>query len=200
MNSPSSERAPPMDTLISRRSHWLPTLTLAAAMIWATPAIQAAPLELTQASIADLEKAMADGRLTAEKLTQLYLARIKAYDKQGPAINAVITLNPDALKTARALDAERKAQGPRGPLHGIPVILKDNYNTADLPTTAGSFLLKGSIPPDDAFLVKKLRAAGAIILAKVNLSEFASGGAHSSVGGQTLNAQDLTRNASGSYC
>lgn len=187
-----------METLISRRSHWLPTLALAATMMWVTPAIQAAPVELTQASIADLEKAMADGRLTSEKLTQLYLARIKAYDKQGPAINAVITLNPNAIKTARALDAERKAKGPRGPLHGIPVILKDNYNTADLPTTAGSFLLKGSIPPDDAFLVKKLREAGAIILAKVNLSEFASGGAHSSVGGQTLNPHDLTRTPSGS--
>ena len=187
-----------METLISRRLHWLPTLALAATVVLGTPAIQAAPVELTQASIADLEKAMDKGQLTSEKLTQLYLARIKAYDKQGPAINAVITLNPNALKTARALDAERKAKGPRGPLHGIPVILKDNYNTADLPTTAGSFLLKGSIPPDDAFLVKKLRAAGAIILAKVNLSEFASGGAHSSIGGQTLNPHDLTRTPSGS--
>ena len=127
-----------MNMLISRRLHLLPTLALAAAMLWVTPAIQAAPVELTQASIADLEKAMDNGRLTSEKLTQLYLARIKAYDKQGPAINAVITLNPNAIKTARALDAERKAKGPRGPLHGIPVILKDNYNTADLPTTAGS--------------------------------------------------------------
>jgi amidase len=186
-----------MKMLISY-SRLLPTLALTAVLTLATSAIQAAPIELTQASIADLETAMDKGRLTSEKLTQMYIARIKAYDKQGPAINAVITLNPDALKTARALDAERKAKGPRGPLHGIPVILKDNYNTTDMPTTAGSFLLKGSIPPDDAFLVKKLRAAGAIILAKVNMSEFASGGAHSSIGGQTLNPHDLTRTPSGS--
>jgi amidase len=184
--------------LPTRLPNLLPNLLLTAAMTLVTSAIPAAPIDLTQASIADLEKAMDKGQLTSEKLTELYLARIKAYDKQGPAINAVITLNPNALKTARALDAERKAKGPRGPLHGIPVILKDNYNTADLPTTAGSFLLKGSLPPEDAFLVKKLRDAGAIILAKVNLSEFASGGAHSSIGGQTLNPHDLTRTPSGS--
>ena len=185
-------------TLISHRWHSLPALVLVTGLTLAAPAIQAAPVDLTQASIADLEQAMDQGRLTSEKLTKLYLARIKAYDKQGPAINAVITLNPNALQTARALDAERKAKGPRGALHGIPVILKDNYDTADLPTTAGSFMLKGSIPPEDAFLVKKLRDAGAIILAKVNLSEFASGGAHSSIGGQTLNPHDLTRTPAGS--
>jgi amidase len=110
----------------------------------------------------------------------------------------VITLNPKALETARALDAERKSKGRRSPLHGIPVVLKDNYNTTDLPTTGGSVLLEGSIPPDDAFLVKKLRAAGAIILAKVNMSEFASAGAYSSLGGQTRNPHDLTRTPSGS--
>lgn len=187
-----------MDTLILRRLRLLPTVALVAAVTLAAPAIQGAPVDLTQASIADLEKAMDKGSLTSEKLTKLYLARIKAYDKKGPAINAVIMLNPHALETARALDSERKAKGPRGPLHGIPVLLKDNFNTADLPTTAGSFMLKGSIPPEDAFLVKKLRDAGAIILAKVNLSEFASGGAHSSIGGQTLNPHDLTRTPSGS--
>jgi amidase len=174
----------------------LPALVLALAAM-AVPAY-AASFELTQASIPELQKAMADGSLTSEQLVKLYLKRIEAYDKQGPKINAVITLNPHALETARALDAERKSKGARGPLHGIPVILKDNYNTADLPTTAGSFLLKGSIPPKDAFLVKKLRDAGAVILAKVNLSEFASGGAHSSLGGQTLNPHDLTRTPSGS--
>ena len=173
-------------------------LALVAGALFAAPILEAAPVDLTQASIADLEQAMDQGRLTSEKLTRLYLARIKAYDKQGPAINAVITLNPNALQTARALDTERKARGPRSALHGIPVILKDNYDTADLPTTAGSFMLKGSIPPNDAFLVKKLRDAGAIILAKVNLSEFASGGAHSSLGGQTLNPHDLTRTPAGS--
>jgi amidase len=106
----------------------------------------------------------------------MYLARIAAYDKQGPAINAVISLNSKALEQARALDAERKAGKIRGPLHGIPMVLKDNFNTHDLPTTGGSQLLEGSIPSSDAFVVRKLRDAGAIVLAKVNLSEFASGG------------------------
>jgi amidase len=91
------------------------------------------------------------------------------------------------------MDEERKSKGPRSPLHGIPIVLKDNIDTADLPTTGGSVLLEGSIPPDDAFVVKKLRAAGAVIVAKVNLSEFASGAAHSSLGGQILNPHDLAR-------
>ncbi len=96
------------------------------------------------------------------------------------------------------MDAERKTKGPRSPLHGIPIVLKDNIDTADMPTTGGSVLLEGSIPPDDAFVVKKLRAAGAVIVAKANLSEFASGAAHSSLGGQILNPHDLTRTPSGS--
>lgn len=155
-------------------------------------------VELTEASIADLQRAMTAGVLTAEKLVEMYIERIEAYDEQGPAINAVIALNPKAIETARALDAERRAGTLRGPLHGIPVVLKDNFDTFDLPTTAGSFLLNGSIPKDDAFVVNKLREAGAIVLAKVNLSEFASGGARSSIGGQTLNPHDLTRTPSGS--
>jgi amidase len=110
----------------------------------------------------------------------------------------VITVNPKALETARAMDAERTTKGPRSPLHGIPVVLKDNIDTADLPTTGGSVMLEGSMPPDDAFVVKKLRAAGAVIIAKTNLSEFASGAAHSSLGGQILNPHDLTRSPSGS--
>lgn len=177
----------------------------------------AATLNIETATIADVQAAYTTGKLTAEQLVQAYLARIVAYDKQGPAINAVITLNPKALDEARALDAERKAGKLRGPLHGIPVVLKDNYDTHDLPTTAGSQLLEGSIPPKDAFVVKKLRDAGAIILAKVNLSEFAGGGGSvsgatdpeilkkgavpngsSSAGGQTLNPHDLTRGPSGS--
>src|SRR5206468_122777 len=103
-----------------------------------------------------------------------------------------------ALDVARVLDAERKAKGRRSPLHGIPVVLKDNYDTFDLPTTGGSVLLEGSIPSKDAFVVKKLRDAGAIILAKLNMSEFASAGAYSSLGGQSLNPHDLTRSPSGS--
>jgi amidase len=155
-------------------------------------------LDLDSATIADFNAAFNAGTLTAERLVQLSLARIQAYDRDGPALRAVITINRNALDTARSLDAERKTKGPRSPLHGIPVVLKDNFDTADMPTTGGSILLEGSVPPDDAFLVKKLRAAGAIIIAKVNLSEFASGAAHSSLGGQTLNPHDPTRTPSGS--
>lgn len=163
------------------------------------PATHAArSLALDQATIADLNAAFAAGTLTSEQLVQRFLARIEAYDRKGPSIHAVMALNPKALETARALDAERKTKGPRSPLHGIPVVLKDNIDTADMPTTGGSVLLEGSIPPDDAFIVKKLRASGAIILAKVNLSEFASAAPLSSLGGQTLNPHDLARTPSGS--
>lgn len=155
-------------------------------------------IDLDSATIADLNAAFNAGTLTAEKLTQMCLARIEAYDRKGPRLRAMITLNPKALETARALDAERKAKGPRSPLHGIPVVLKDNFDTADMPTTGGSLMLEGSLPPDDAFLVKKLRAAGAVVIGKANLSEFASGGAISSFGGQMLNPHDLTRAPGGS--
>jgi amidase len=192
-------------------------LTLLVAALAAPSFTRAASLDLSTATITDLQNAFSAGALTSEKLTQLYLARIAAYDKQGPTLNTVITLNPKALAEARTLDAERKAGKVRGPLHGIPIVLKDNVDTFDLPTTAGSQLLEGSIPPDDAFVAKKLRAAGAIIVAKVNLSEFASGGGsvsgakdpailkagaipngHSTAGGQTLNPHDLTRGPAGS--
>ncbi len=178
---------------------------------------RAETFDLATATIADVQTAMDKGALSAEKLTKLYLARIQAYDKQGPAINTVITLNPKALEQARALDKERKSKGPRSPIHGIPIVLKDNFDTYDLPTTAGSQLLAGWTPPDDAYVVKKLRDAGAIILAKVNLSEFAGGGGSvsgakdpeilrqgavpngsSSMGLQTHNPHDLTRGPAGS--
>jgi len=188
---------------------------LAASLAFGLCASRAAEIKIEDATIADLQAAFAKGTLTAEKLTEIYLARIAAYDKFGPKINAVITLNPKALEEAKALDAERKAGKVRGPLHGVPIILKDNYNTFDLPTTAGSQLLEGSIPPADATVVKKLRAAGVIILAKVNMSEFASAGGvrdaspavvkagavpqgFSSMGLQTLNPNDLTRTPAGS--
>ena len=164
---------------------------------WTTVSAQRA-VDLDAATIADVNAAFAKGTLTSERLTQMFLARIDAYDRKGPALRAVITINPKAIETARAMDEERKTKGPRSPLHGIPIVLKDNIDTADLPTTGGSVLLEGSIPPDDAFVVKKLRAAGAVIVAKVNLSEFASGAAHSSLGGQILNPHDLTRSPSGS--
>jgi amidase len=175
-------------------------LTLLAALLAGavTPVSARKVIDLDSATIADLNAAYDAGTLTAEKLVQMCLARIQAYDRQGPSLRAVITVNPKALDTARALDTERKAKGPRSPLHGIPVVLKDNFDTADMPTTGGSVLLERSMPPDDAFLVKKLRAAGAVIVAKVNLSEFASGAAHSSLGGQILNPHDLTRTPSGS--
>ena len=162
---------------------FLPPLALAAALVFPLP-VRAAEMNVETATIRDLQAAFQKGTLTSEKLTQIYLGRIAAYDKHGPAINAIITLNPNALAEARALDAERKAGKVRGPLHGIPIVLKDNFNTFDMPTTAGSQLLDGSIPPADGFLTKKLRDAGAIIIAKVNLSEFAGGG------GSTAGATD----------
>ncbi|MEE2898082.1 MAG: amidase family protein [Gemmatimonadota bacterium] len=155
-------------------------------------------LTLSSATIEDLNAAFDAGTLTSERLIELYLARIEAYDQRGPALNAVLHLNAGALAAARALDAERRATGPRSPLHGIPVVLKDNIDTSDMPTTAGSLLLAGSIPPDDAFIVKKLRDAGAIILAKLNMSEFASGVTMSSVGGFIRNPHDIARTPSGS--
>jgi amidase len=148
------------------------------------PSIRAAEINVETATTGDLQAAFQKGTLTSEKLTEIYLGRIAAYDKHGPAINAIITLNPSALGEARTLDAERKAGKVRGPLHGIPIVLKDNFNTFDMPTTAGCQLLEGSIPPADGFLTKKLRDAGAIIIAKVNLSEFAGGG------GSTAGATD----------
>ncbi|MYD85814.1 MAG: glutamyl-tRNA amidotransferase, partial [Acidobacteria bacterium] len=162
------------------------------------PMAGAQGVDVTSSTIEDLNRAFDAGTLSSEQLVERYLARIAAYDDAGPQLNAVIELNPEAVVRARALDAERAADGPRSPLHGIPVVLKDNLDTADLPTTAGSVLLAGSLPPDDAFLVRKLRDAGAIVLAKVNMSEFASGGAMSSLGGRTRNPHDPTRSPSGS--
>lgn len=158
----------------------------------------AAEINLSSASIEDLNRAIDANQLNSEKLVQLYLARIEAYDQQGPALNAVLTLNPNAMARARELDQERENSGRRSPLHGIPIVIKDNLDTSDMPTTAGSFLLKGSYPPDDAFLVKKLRDAGAIIIAKLNLSEFASGSAMNSLGGAINNPHDLKRSPAGS--
>jgi amidase len=155
-------------------------------------------LELSTATIADINAAFDAGTLTSEKLVSLCLARIAAYDEAGPKLNAVLALNATALEEARALDRERETKGRRSPLHGIPVVLKDNIDTRDLPTTAGSYLLSDSQPPDDAFIVKKFREAGALILAKLNMSEFASGSAMSSLGGASLNPHDVDRSPSGS--
>jgi amidase len=132
-------------------------------------------IPLDEATTDDLNSAFDAGSLTSEQLIRAFLDRINRYDKHGPSLRAVIAVNPKAIEIARQLDLERKARGARSALHGIPVILKDNIDTSDMATTAGSVMLAGSVPPDDAFLVKRLRNAGAIILAKANLSEFASG-------------------------
>jgi amidase len=159
---------------------------------------RSATFDLTSASISDINAAFAAGALTSEKLTQLYLARIAAYEKNGPKLHAIISLNPHALDQARALDAERRAKGPRGPLHGIPILLKDNVETADQPTSAGFYALRGSVPAQDAEQTRRLRAAGCVILGKTNMSEFASGAAISTLGGQILNPHAPDRSPSGS--
>src|SRR6185295_4458864 len=169
------------------------------------PAPAPVPFALEEATIADLQQRMQSGRDTARSLAEQYLARIEAIDRGGPALHSVIELNPDALAIADRLDAERKSRGPRGPLHGIPILIKDNIATADaMMSTAGSLALAGAKPPKDAFIVERLRAAGAVILGKTNLSEWAnfrstrSTSGWSGRGGQTKNPYALDRNPSGS--
>jgi Asp-tRNA(Asn)/Glu-tRNA(Gln) amidotransferase A subunit family amidase len=165
----------------------------------ATPRAQGRSFELTTASIADIQAAVDAGKLTYEGLVGLYLKRIEAYDKKGPRLNAIITINPRALELARELDAERKARGRRGPLHGIPMVVKDNIDTADLPTTGGNEVFAGNRPAIDATVIEKLRQAGAIIMAKANLDEMAqSVRGFSTVGGQILNPYNLAKNPGGS--
>lgn len=151
------------------------------------------------ATIPQLQTAMRTGRITSVELVEFYLARIAAYDDGGPALEALISINPHARDEAAALDAERAESGPRGPLHGIPVVVKDNIDTAEMPTTAGNPVLEHFRPARDAFQVRRLREAGAIILAKTNLPEFASSWeTWSPVGGQTLNPYDTSRTPGGS--
>lgn len=155
--------------------------------------------DLTEKSIEDLQKALQDRQVTSRQLVELYLARIDAYDQQGPALNAIVTLNPGARDDAAKLDAERAASGARGPLHGIPVLVKDNYETLEMPTTAGSIALAGFHPERDATLVRRLRDAGAVILGKTTMHELAAG--ITTVGssfGQTRNPYDLGRTPGGS--
>jgi amidase len=164
-----------------------------------TGTLFAAAFDPFEKSIAELQAAMAAGQTSAARLVRFYLDRIAAYDQAGPRLNAVLSTNPRASAEARALDAERATRGPRGPLHGIPVLLKDNYETRDMATTGGSLALSGNVPREDAFQVRKLRQAGAIILGKVNLHELALGlTTVSSLGGQTLNPYDPTRAPGGS--
>jgi amidase len=161
--------------------------------------------ELNEESINSLQEKMASGKYTSEQITKLYLDRIEAIDKKGPLLNSVIELNPEALTIAKAMDDERKAGKTRGPLHGIPVLIKDNINTADkMQTTAGALAMQGHIADHDAFVVLKLRAAGVVILGKTNLSEWAnfrsthSCSGWSSRGGQTKNPYILDHNPCGS--
>jgi len=204
LRSPSAPSRPP-----SSRARFA-SLVVAGLTLW----IGAAPVQarqtqpgspagvrevsLSDATLLELNQALDAGTLTSERLVELFLARIAAYDAAGPTLNSVIWINEEALETARALDAERRERGPRSPLHGIPVALKDNLDTRDMPTTAGSVFLDGSIPTRDAFLVEKMREAGAIILTKLNMSEFASGAVLSSLGGPMRNPHDLVRTPSGS--
>jgi amidase len=161
--------------------------------------------ELDEITIDDVQKAFQSGQYSSRSLTEKYLARIQEIDKAGPMVNAIIELNPDALQIADALDVERRAKGPRGPLHGIPVLIKDNIDTSDrMSTTAGSLALVGSHPPKDAYVAAQLRKAGAVILGKTNLSEWAnirsshSTSGWSGRGGLTRNPYALDRNPCGS--
>ena len=178
---------------MSRSRTLLLTLCLATA-----PALSAATLDLETATILDLQQAY-DAGLTSEQVVKVYLARIAAYDQTGPKLNAVLSLNPRALEEARMLDAERRTKGPRSLLHGVPLLVKDNIDTADLPTTGGARALAGTYPAADSFALARLRAAGAIILAKTNLDEFARGATGtSSLGGQTLNPYNAEKIPGGS--
>lgn len=155
--------------------------------------------DVSEQSILSLQQQMTDGTLNAVELVDRYLTRINAYDQQGPTLNTVITLNPQAREQARQLDAERQRSGPRSLLHGIPVVIKDNYNTTDLPTTGASQSLADFVPNREATQVRLLREAGAVILAKTNLHEFAYGiTSISSLGGQTRNPYDPARVPGGS--
>ena len=155
--------------------------------------------DVMEKTIPELQAAMESGKVTTRQLVQIYLARIAAYDKEGPGLNAMIALNPQALAAADQLDAERRAGRARGPLHGIPIVVKDNYETSEMPTTAGSIALAAFHPRIDAFQVRRLKNAGAVIIGKTNMHELAAGiTTISSSGGQTKNPYDLDRNPGGS--
>src|ERR1700694_2856121 len=163
------------------------------------------PFELEEATLADLQAGMSSGRMTSRSITQHYISRIEELDRKGPTLRHVLEINPDALSIADSLDQERKAGKVRGPLHGIPILLKDNIDTADrMTTTAGSLALEGSVPLQDAFIAAKLRSAGAVLLGKANLSEWAnfrsthSSSGWSGRGGQAKNPYVLDRNPCGS--
>ena len=204
MNSPDARRS-----LVGRRGFLAAGATALAAGQMAAGAgpepSDDKPFELDELTISQLQEGLKSGQFTCRSLAEKYLARIEAIDRHGPALRSIIELNPDALSIADALDAERKEKGIRGPLHGIPILIKDNIATRDrMESTAGSLALVGSRPPHDAFLVKRLRDAGAVLLGKTNLSEWAnircsySTSGWSGRGGLTRNPYALDRNCSGS--
>src|SRR3984893_2169617 len=165
----------------------------------AARSLTAASFDPFDKSVRDLQRAMTAGHVSSAQLVRFYLARIVACDQMGPSVNAVLYVNPNAAAEAQALDVERARRGPRGPLHGIPVLLKDNFDTKDMPTTGGALALSGLVPKEDAFQVRRLRDAGAVMLGKANLHELALGlTTVSSLGGQTLDPYDLTRAPGGS--
>jgi amidase len=183
----------------------LPELLSSQSSAVAAASENASSFELDEVSLITLQQGLKSGKYSSRHLVEQYLSRIDAIDRLGPALNAVIEINPDATAIADQMDTERKAKGPRGPLHGIPVLIKDNIATADkMQTTAGSLALVGSVPPNDSAVAGRLRAAGAVILGKTNLSEWANlRSSHSSSGwsgrgGQTKNPYALDRNPSGS--
>jgi amidase len=211
---------PMRPTAQRRRTLFIPLLTIALVLGLFVPAIAGnqtgirlngnipdrvrEAVDLERDNIPALQAALEAGDIDSQQLTRLYLERIAAFDTGGPSLNSILAVNPNALDIARELDRERRRSGPRGPLHGIPVVLKDNIDTDDMPTTAGSQVFEGSVPPQDAYLTDKLREAGAIVLGKTTMTEFAnymtSGmpGGYSSLGGQGLNPYNLQNGPSGS--
>jgi len=174
-------------------------VVLAVALILTTSNALGQDFQMMETSISDIHRAMQSGKLTCRSLVQRYLDRIKAYDQQGPAINAMLYVNPKALEQAEAMDKAMKRGAQLKPLQCIPLVLKDNFDTADMPTTGGSLALKGMQPAKDAFTVMRLRQAGALILGKTNMHELAiTGITMSSLGGQTKNPYELTRTPGGS--
>ena len=192
-----------------RSPYWFAAMK-STSLVLATLALSGPPLhaqaqptrpsfEVFEASIPELQRGMTEGRVTSVQLVNAYLARIAAYDSKGPELNAMIRLNPRARAEAARLDQERRAGKVRGPLHGVPIVLKDNYDTADMPTTGGLLAFASLRPKDDAFVVRRLRDAGVVILGKTNLHELAHGiTTISSIGGQTRNPYDPQRNPGGS--
>jgi amidase len=181
---------------------YLVGMSVAAMLILPAPpaGAQQSPFRFQEATIASIHRAFAAGQLTCTQLTKLYLDRIDAYNTQGPALHAILTVNPKAMETAAEMDRSyRENPAGVGTLHCIPAILKDNFNTFDMPTSGGNVSMKTSVPPADAFTVARMRKAGALILAKANMQEFARGGMSlSSLGGQVRNPYDLSRTPGGS--